>query len=106
MRDMTRFFIRFYWDEAFDTLIGSAVVVLVSLFFANFDSILPLYDPVILDTPNSHVGFMGLFQIILLPSLLSTAVSLVTGTIKGFIKLRRMLAKSGKRAQNEEMSSE
>jgi hypothetical protein len=94
MRDFTSFFVKLYWEDAFDTLLGSVIVFLISLFFANFEKILPLYDPLATTAiPNGHPGVMGLFQILLWPALVSTAASLLTSAIRVVSKMRGSMGK-------------
>lgn len=89
MRVVFRFFARYYWEDVADTLVGSIIVLLISLFFANFEKILPLYDPLATEVPNSHHGVMGLFQLIIWPAWASTIASVITSLVKAAIKIRR-----------------
>ena len=93
MRVIIRFFARVYWEDVLDTLVASLVVLLISLFFANFEQILPLYDPLATDVPNSHPGIMGMFQIIVWPAWASTIASVITGLVKVVIKIRGSIRK-------------
>ena len=94
MRVVIQFLKRYFWEDVVDTLVGSVIVLLISLFFANFEKILPLYDPLATSVPNSHPGIMGLFQIIIWPAGASTIASVTTGLVKAAIKIRRIVGKA------------
>jgi hypothetical protein len=88
MRTVIRFLARYYWEDVVDTLVASVVVLLISLFFANFEHILPLYDPVAKSIPNGHPGISVLFQLIVWPAWVSTIASVIAGLVKTAIKIR------------------
>ncbi len=101
MRDITRFLARYYWDDAYETLLGSAIVFLVSMFFANFDRIFPLYNPVVTNLPNGNFGIIGIFRVIVWPALVSTVAALVCSVVKIWYKIRGRK----NRKENQETSS-
>jgi hypothetical protein len=83
MRDAKEFLVRFFWEEAYGTLLASVIALLISLFFANFERIYPLYDPTATATTNTgHPGIMGVFQILQWPAAASTLASLLTSSVR------------------------
>jgi hypothetical protein len=93
MRDFTTYLVKLYWKDAFLALLVSVIILLISLFFANFEKIYPLYDPLATTHPDAQPGLMGLFQILLWPVWVSTAVSLITSAIKVVNKRRGSMGK-------------
>lgn len=88
MREITKFLTQYFWEDAYETLLGSTIVFLISLFFANFDRIFPLYDPLITEVPNANFGVISLFKIVVWPALLSLTASMVFSLIKIWQKIR------------------
>ncbi len=86
--DIISFFARYYWDEVGSTFIESLIILLISLFFANFEHIYTLYDPSAQTVPNGYPGLMPIFKIIEWPALVSTVTALAAGSIKLVNKFR------------------